>query len=140
MKIWRKGGSRENGGGGGNEIHAPCACVLVLSWNPIKAKSINSEMVQHRIATFVINRQRNASSVGDMLQHLNWDSLEDRLNDAQLVMTYKIANVNVAIIEKDRLKTITEKELAIFHYPSIIDRLNKDKNHFSLVRYLEWLG
>ena len=26
MKIWRKGGSRENGGGGGNEIHAPCAC------------------------------------------------------------------------------------------------------------------
>ena len=23
MKIWRKGGSRENGGGGGNEIHAP---------------------------------------------------------------------------------------------------------------------
>jgi hypothetical protein len=65
-------------------------------------------MVQHRIATFVINRQRNASSVGDMLQHLNWDSLEDRLNDAQLVMTYKIANVNVAIIEKDRLKTITD--------------------------------
>ena len=26
MKILKKGGSRENGGGG-NEIHAPCACV-----------------------------------------------------------------------------------------------------------------
>jgi hypothetical protein len=53
-------------------------------------------------------------------------------------MMYKIANVNVAIIEKDWLKTITEKELTIFHYPSTIDRLNKDKNHLSLVRYLEW--
>jgi hypothetical protein len=27
MKILKKGGSRENGGGG-NEIHAPCACGL----------------------------------------------------------------------------------------------------------------
>jgi hypothetical protein len=26
MKILKKGGSREKGGGG-NEIHAPCACV-----------------------------------------------------------------------------------------------------------------
>ena len=24
-KFWKKGGSREKGGGG-NEIHAPCAC------------------------------------------------------------------------------------------------------------------
>jgi hypothetical protein len=28
MKILKKGGSREKGGGG-NEIHAPCACVFV---------------------------------------------------------------------------------------------------------------
>ena len=28
-KFWKKGGSRENGGGG-NEIHAPCTCDTVL--------------------------------------------------------------------------------------------------------------
>jgi hypothetical protein len=27
MKILKKGGSREKGGGG-NEIHAPCACAI----------------------------------------------------------------------------------------------------------------
>ena len=31
MKILKKGGSREKGGGGeGNEIHAPCACGSAL--------------------------------------------------------------------------------------------------------------
>ena len=29
MKILKKGGSREKGGGG-NEIHAPCTCDTVL--------------------------------------------------------------------------------------------------------------
>ena len=31
MKILKKGGSREKGGGG-NEIHAPCACVIFLKF------------------------------------------------------------------------------------------------------------
>jgi len=33
-------------------------------------------------------RQRNTSSVGDMLQHLNWFSLEDRRKDGRLDMIY----------------------------------------------------
>ena len=32
MKILKKGGSREKGGGG-NEIHAPCACDRVDTCN-----------------------------------------------------------------------------------------------------------
>ena len=31
-KFWKKGGSREKGGGG-NEIHAPCACELYVYMN-----------------------------------------------------------------------------------------------------------
>ena len=35
MKILKKGGSREKGGGG-NEIHAPCACgldnTMLINW------------------------------------------------------------------------------------------------------------
>ena len=33
-KFWKKGGSREKGGGG-NEIHAPCACVTNGTTNNI---------------------------------------------------------------------------------------------------------
>ena len=32
-KFWKKGGSREKEGGGGNEIHAPCACALMQTFN-----------------------------------------------------------------------------------------------------------
>ena len=43
-----------------------------------KHKLNKIEMVQRRAARYVTNRQRNTSSVGDMLQHLKWRSLEDR--------------------------------------------------------------
>jgi len=33
-------------------------------------------------ARFVTNRHRKTSSVGDMLQHLNWRSIEDRRKDS----------------------------------------------------------
>jgi hypothetical protein len=52
-------------------------------------------MVQGRAGRFITNRQRNTSSIGEMLQHLIWCSIEDRLKDSQLVMMYKIANENI---------------------------------------------
>jgi hypothetical protein len=55
------------------------------------------EMVQWRAARYVTNRQRNTSSVNDMLQHLKWHSLEDRCRDARLVMMYKIPHDKVAV-------------------------------------------
>jgi hypothetical protein len=46
-------------------------------WDPHLKSDINKiEMVQRRAARYVTNRQRNTSSVGDMLQHLKWHSLE----------------------------------------------------------------
>jgi hypothetical protein len=60
-------------------------------------------MVQLRAARYVTNRQRNTSSVGDMLQHLKWRSLEDRRRDARLVMLYKISHDKVAVSKSDRL-------------------------------------
>jgi hypothetical protein len=41
---------------------------------------------------------RNTSSVGDVLQHLKWRSLEDRRRDARLVMMYKISHDKVAFV------------------------------------------
>ena len=61
-------------------------------------------MFQHRAERFSNNRERNTSSVCDILQHLNWCSFEDKHRNALLVMMYKIANENVVITKKDRLK------------------------------------
>ena len=63
------------------------------------------ELVQYRVARFITYRQQNAPNVGDVLQHLNWHSLENGHKDAQLLMMYKIVNKNVAITEPDRLKS-----------------------------------
>ena len=67
-------------------------------WDPYLKKNIDQiEMVQRRAARFVVNRYRNTSSVGNMLQHLQWRSLADRRKDARLTMMYKIHHGEVAI-------------------------------------------
>ena len=57
-------------------------------------------------ARYVTNRQRNTSSVGDMLQHLEWHSLEDRRRDAHFVMMYKISHDKVAVSKSDLLSPL----------------------------------
>jgi hypothetical protein len=52
------------------------------------------ERVQRRAARFVTNKYRNTSSVGNMLQHLEWRSLQDRRKDSRLNMFYKIVMYN----------------------------------------------
>ena len=49
------------------------------------------------------NRFRNRSSVGEMMQDLNWKSLEDRRRDARLAMMYRIDNNLVAIDKHTKL-------------------------------------
>jgi hypothetical protein len=41
MKILKKGGGSREKGGGGNEIHAPCACVRNILVNILKSTSFN---------------------------------------------------------------------------------------------------
>jgi hypothetical protein len=50
------------------------------------------ERVQRRTARFVTNKYRNTSSIGNMLQHLEWRSLQDRRKDSRFNMFYKIVN------------------------------------------------
>jgi hypothetical protein len=40
-------------------------------------------------ARFATNKYRNTFSVGNMLQHLEWRSLQDRRKDSRLNMFYK---------------------------------------------------
>ena len=60
-------------------------------WDPHTRTQINQiEKVQRRAARYVTNRYHNTSSVTDMLQHLNWPSLEIRRTRVRLIMFYKI--------------------------------------------------
>ena len=78
-----------------------CACSV---WDSHLKSDVNKiEMVQRRAARYVINRQRNTSSVGGMLQHLELRSLEDRRRDARLVMMYTISHDKVTVKKSDRL-------------------------------------
>jgi hypothetical protein len=54
-------------------------------------------MVQKRAARYVTNSQNNRSSVNQMLEHLEWKSLEQRRKFARLTMMYKITKEKVVI-------------------------------------------
>ncbi len=67
-------------------------------WDPHTKLQINQiEKVQRRAARFVSSRYHNTSSVSDMLQTLNWPSLEIRKTRTRLIMFYKIIHSVVAI-------------------------------------------
>ena len=67
-------------------------------WDPYHQTEIDRiEMVQRRAARYVTNSHNNRSSVNQMLEHLEWKSLEQRRKDARLTMMYKITNEKVAI-------------------------------------------
>jgi hypothetical protein len=74
-------------------------------WNPHQKDLVRKlEMVQRRAARFTTNRYRNTSSVTDMLEQLNWESLQTRREKVQLTMLYKIVNDLVDIPSSTYLK------------------------------------
>ena len=56
-----------------------------------------------RAARYVTSKHRNTSSVSNMLQSLNWRSLEARRKDARLCMMFKIDRELVAIRKEGRI-------------------------------------
>ena len=67
-------------------------------WDPHTREKIHAiEMVQRRAARYVKRNFRNTSSVGDMLNDLNWQTLEIRRKNQRLTMMYKIHNNLVGI-------------------------------------------
>ena len=64
-----------------------CASV----WSPFTAAGKRKiEMVQRRAARYATNRYHNTSSVTDMLQDLDWESLESRRVKIQLTLLFKV--------------------------------------------------
>jgi len=60
-------------------------------WSPYTNSNINTlEMVQQKAARFVFNDYPTYSSISNMLQELQWNSLQERKIQARLFMFYKI--------------------------------------------------
>ena len=75
------------------------------------------ERVQRRAARFVTNKYCNTSSVSNMLQHLEWRSLQDRRKNSRLNMFYKIVN-NKVEIQKNRQTHSTKRQTRHSHTKS----------------------
>ena len=102
-------------------------------WDPHTRTQINQiEKVQRRAARYVTNRYHNTSSVTDMLQNLNWPSLEIRRTRVRLIMFYKIIHHVVAIHPLDTLllPTTTITRYNTSHTYKHI-RTNKDSYKYS---------
>ena len=78
-------------------------------WSPHTQKHKDKlEMIQRRAARYVTHRYHNTSSVTDMLNHLNWPTLENRRNTHRLTMFYKISHNLVAINAQEYLTPLTQ--------------------------------
>ena len=76
----------------------PCLEYACTVWDPhTQTDSYKIEKIQRRAARWVLNRHRNTSSVGDMLDSLQWPTLADRRRRARLVMLYKVLDKSVAM-------------------------------------------
>ena len=76
----------------------PIIEYAAVVWSPHTQSDINTvEMLQRIAARFVFNNFSRSSSVSNMLEHLGWDTLEQRRNQLTLLMFYKIIHQLVEV-------------------------------------------
>ena len=74
-------------------------------WHPYHESQIGQvEKVQRTAARWTCRRWRNTSSVGDVLDELEWPSLETRREQSSLTFFYKIHSGTVSL-DKDKYLT-----------------------------------
>ena len=76
----------------------PIIEYAAVIWSPHTQSDIHIvEMLQRKAARFVFNDFSRLSSVTNMLDHLRWDTLEQRRNQLTLLMLYKIIHQLVEV-------------------------------------------
>ena len=79
------------------------------AWDPYTKENVKKlEMVERRAARYVLNRYNYVSSVNEMLQELQWNTLEERRKKDTLVMFYKIHNDQTGKDTAKYLKPLAE--------------------------------
>ena len=83
-------------------------------WSPYTSQAKHKmEMVLRRAARYATNRYRNSSSVTDMLENLNWETLETRQIKSQLTVMFKILHGLVDIPSDDYLTPASTQTRAL---------------------------
>ena len=99
-------------------------------WDPYHQKYIRQiEMVQQRAARFVLGkpwRRCERDSITNMLNQLNWTTLEKRRKYARLTLLYKILHKLICIPESYLPKLSTSRtrchhEFKFLHYQTNVD-------------------
>ena len=100
------------------------------------------ERVLRRAACYATNRYHNTSSVNDMLENLNNETLETRRSKSQLTMMYKIMHGLVNIPAEDYLTSASTRTRALLtkklrQYASSTDALKYSYFHIILPVFLQ---
>ena len=115
-----------------NSLVRPIVEYAATVWDPYTQKDIHTlDMVQRRGARYVCNRHGNKSSVNNMLDTLNWKTLEQRRKEARLTMLYKIYNKEVAISSENRLIQPSQLSRNMHNLSFQIPNTNSDYRKFS---------
>jgi hypothetical protein len=69
--------------------------IVKVDWISLGINSL--EKVQRRAARYTYNRHHNTSSVSEMLNTMNWQTLQERRLRTRLIMLHKVINENIAI-------------------------------------------
>ena len=90
-------------------------------WHPWqKTQTYKIERVQRAAARYVLNNYDFTSSVTEMIQSLNWQTLHQRRINTSLILFYKISN-NLVAVDHHYLIPIKKKNcLCLFLKPYII--------------------
>ena len=96
-------------------------------WDPHNQCDIQLlEMVQHRVARFILNkpwRHSNSDSVTEMLQYLKWPTLQIRRKYLRLTLLFRIIN-NLVMIPNQYFPVpaqLSSTRYKLFHYQSSND-------------------
>ena len=101
-------------------------------WDPFQQGHIDQiEKVQRRAARYVTGRHRNRSSVGQMIDQLQWPSLKQRRKESRLAMLYKIINSKVAIDQQKYFSKPTRTSRHSQHHTLAIPSARKDSRKWS---------
>ena len=89
------------------KLHTKHWFALRPIWHPYHESQIGQvEKVQRTAARWTCRRWRNTSSVGDMLDELEWPSLETHREQSSLTFFYKIHSGTVSL-DKDKYRLQT---------------------------------
>ena len=88
----------------------PCLEYACTVWDPhTETESYKLERIQRRAARWVLNRHRNTSSVGEMLQQLEWPTLAERRKKTRLSMLYKVLDESISMKFGDDLQKCPQR-------------------------------